>query len=70
MGVCFALRAVGGIASIRRTTSHTIAKGDDTDWMMADLFGPSNSYRHGNSGSISITDLTDLSVGMLGIVAS
>ena len=67
MGVCFALRAVGGIASIRRTTSHTIAKGDDTDWMMADLLGPSNSYCHGNSGSISITDL---SVGMLGIVAS
>ena len=68
MGVCFALRAVGGIAGIRRTTSHTISKGDDTDWMTADLFGPSNSYCHGNSGgSISIPDL---SVGMLGIVAS
>ena len=43
MGVCFALRAVGGIASIRRTADHTIAKGDDTDRMMADLFGFSNS---------------------------
>ena len=43
MGVCFALRAVDGIASIRRTADHTIAKGDDTDRMMADLFGFSNS---------------------------
>ena len=67
MGVCFALRAVGGIASIRRTANHTIAKSDDTDRMMAEQFGRSNGYCHGNRGSVNITDL---SAGMLGTVTT
>ena len=66
MGVCSALRTAGSIASTHRAPSHTIAKGDDINLTMAELFGRSNGNCHGKGGSMNIADISG---GMLGAVA-
>ena len=66
MGVCSALRTAGSIASTHRAPSHTIAKGDDINLTMAELFGRSNGNCHGKGGSMNIGDISG---GMLGAVA-
>jgi TPP-dependent pyruvate/acetoin dehydrogenase alpha subunit len=63
VGVCTALRREDRITSTHRGHGHTIAKGADIKFMMAELFGRSNGYCHGKGGSMHIADF---SVGMLG----
>src|SRR5262245_29905962 len=63
VGVCTALRRDDKIVSTHRGHGHTIAKGADLKFMMAELFGRSNGYCHGKGGSMHIADF---SVGMLG----
>ena len=63
VGVCSALRREDRITSTHRGHGHTIAKGADIKFMMAELFGRSNGYCHGKGGSMHIADF---SVGMLG----
>ncbi len=63
VGVCSALRLDDQITSTHRGHGHTIAKGADIKFMMAELFGRSNGYCHGKGGSMHIADF---SVGMLG----
>ncbi|MGE3536949.1 MAG: thiamine pyrophosphate-dependent dehydrogenase E1 component subunit alpha [Candidatus Tectimicrobiota bacterium] len=63
VGVCSALRLDDKIVSTHRGHGHTIAKGADPKFMMAELFGRSNGYCRGKGGSMHIADF---SVGMLG----
>ncbi|OPL08484.1 MAG: pyruvate dehydrogenase (acetyl-transferring) E1 component subunit alpha [delta proteobacterium ML8_F1] len=62
-GVCANLTHQDYIQSTHRGHGHTIAKGAQTDRMMAELFGKKTGYCKGKGGSMHIADF---SVGMLG----
>ncbi|MEA4816288.1 MAG: thiamine pyrophosphate-dependent dehydrogenase E1 component subunit alpha [Lachnospiraceae bacterium] len=62
-GVCEALKKDDYIESTHRGHGHTIAKGGELKYMMAELFGKKTGYCHGNGGSMHIADF---SIGMLG----
>jgi len=61
--VCANLTHQDYIQSTHRGHGHTIAKGAQTDRMMAELFGKKTGYCKGKGGSMHIADF---SVGMLG----
>jgi acetoin:2,6-dichlorophenolindophenol oxidoreductase subunit alpha len=70
VGTCSAIRQDDYITSTHRGHGHLIAKGGQTDRMMAELFGRANGYCKGKGGSMHIADL-DLGVlGAMGIVGS
>lgn len=62
-GVCAALRKDDYIESTHRGHGHTIAKGGDMRFMMAELYGRATGYCRGKGGSQHIADF---SIGMLG----
>ncbi len=62
-GVMANLRKSDWITSTHRGHGHAIAKGAQTDRMMAELFGKKTGYCKGKGGSMHIADF---SVGMLG----
>jgi len=62
-GVMANLRKDDWITSTHRGHGHAIAKGAQTDRMMAELFGRKTGYCKGKGGSMHIADF---SVGMLG----
>lgn len=62
-GVCAALDKTDYIISNHRGHGHSIAKGSDIKFMMAELFGKSTGYCKGRGGSMHIADTE---IGMLG----
>jgi acetoin:2,6-dichlorophenolindophenol oxidoreductase subunit alpha len=62
-GVMASLRKSDWITSTHRGHGHAIAKGAQTDRMMAELYGKKTGYCKGKGGSMHIADF---SVGMLG----
>jgi pyruvate dehydrogenase E1 component alpha subunit len=63
VGVCAHLSDEDQITSTHRGHGHCIAKGADTDRMMAELFGRATGYCQGKGGSMHIADFE---IGMLG----
>lgn len=63
VGVCSLLRQTDRITSNHRGHGHCIAKGAQTDRMMAELYGRATGYCRGQGGSMHIADFD---VGMLG----
>ena len=62
-GACAHLRPDDYIVSTHRGHGHLIAKGGQTDRMMAEIFGKATGYCKGKGGSMHIADPT---IGMLG----
>jgi acetoin:2,6-dichlorophenolindophenol oxidoreductase subunit alpha len=63
VGACFALRKSDYVTSTHRGHGHTIAKGADVRFMMAELLGRTDGCCHGKGGSMHIADFA---IGMLG----
>jgi len=63
VGACFALQPTDYVTSTHRGHGHTIAKGGNVKYMMAELLGRSDGCCHGKGGSMHIADF---SIGMLG----
>lgn len=69
-GVCANLRKTDFITSTHRGHGHIIAKGGDTKYMMAELYGRTTGYCKGKGGSMHIAD-RDLGIlGANGIVGA
>lgn len=69
-GVCANLRKTDFITSTYRGHGHIIAKGGDTKYMMAELYGRTTGYCKGKGGSMHIAD-RDLGIlGANGIVGA
>lgn len=69
-GVCANLRKTDFITSTHRGHGHIIAKGGDTRYMMAELYGRTTGYCKGKGGSMHIAD-RDLGIlGANGIVGA
>ncbi len=70
-GACMALEPEDYMASTHRGHGHCIAKGADTDKMLAELFGKKTGYCKGKGGSMHIADVAGLhSLGANGIVGA
>lgn len=69
-GVCEALKDDDYITSTHRGHGHIIAKGGDTKYMMAELFGKETGYCKGKGGSMHIADATKGILGANGIVGA
>jgi TPP-dependent pyruvate/acetoin dehydrogenase alpha subunit len=63
VGACFTLRPSDYVTSTHRGHGHSIAKGGDVKFMMAELLGRADGCCHGKGGSMHIADF---SIGMLG----
>jgi len=63
VGACFALQPADYVTSTHRGHGHTIAKGGEVKFMMAELLGRADGCCHGKGGSMHIADF---SIGMLG----
>ena len=70
VGVCAHLTDRDFITSTHRGHGHCIAKGVDTNAMMAELFGRSTGVCKGKGGSMHIADLDRGMLGANGIVAA
>ena len=68
VGVCAHLDERDKIASTHRGHGHCIAKGCDTDGMMAEIFGRADGLCGGKGGSMHIADLSRGMMGANGIV--
>ena len=69
-GVCATLNNDDFITSTHRGHGHIIAKGGDTKYMMAELFGKETGYCKGKGGSMHIADATKGILGANGIVGA
>jgi pyruvate dehydrogenase E1 component alpha subunit len=69
-GVCACLRDGDCITSTHRGHGHCIARGADTDRMMAELFGKATGYSKGKGGSMHIADISKGIIGANGIVGA
>ena len=69
-GACAAIESDDYITSTHRGHGHAIAKGLDTDRMMAELFGKETGYCNGKSGSMHIADVEQGMLGANGIVGA
>ena len=67
-GACTNLRPDDYITSTHRGHGHLIAKGGETDRMMAELFGKKTGYCKGKGGSMHIADVDIGILGANGIV--
>ena len=67
-GACANLRPDDYITSTHRGHGHLIAKGGETDRMMAELFGKKTGYCKGKGGSMHIADVDIGILGANGIV--
>src|ERR1700687_2712872 len=63
VGACFALQPSDYVTSTHRGHGHTIAKGGNVRFMMAELLGRADGCCRGKGGSMHIADF---SIGMLG----
>lgn len=63
VGACCALRPSDYVTSTHRGHGHTIAKGGQVRFMMAELLGRAGGYCRGKGGSMHIADF---SIGLLG----
>ena len=69
-GVCETLKENDYITSTHRGHGHIIAKGGDTKYMMAELYGKATGYCKGKGGSMHIADATKGILGANGIVGA
>lgn len=69
-GVCSSMNEDDYITSTHRGHGHIIAKGGDTKYMMAELFGKETGYCKGKGGSMHIADATKGILGANGIVGA
>ncbi|MFC1898996.1 thiamine pyrophosphate-dependent dehydrogenase E1 component subunit alpha [Chloroflexota bacterium] len=69
-GVCANLRPDDYITSTHRGHGHVIAKGGNTDLMMAELYGKQIGYCKGKGGSMHIADVDSGILGANGIVGA
>jgi pyruvate dehydrogenase E1 component alpha subunit len=69
-GVCANLNDDDFITSTHRGHGHIVAKGGDTKYMMAELFGRANGYCKGKGGSMHIADRDRGILGANGIVGA
>lgn len=69
-GACQALRDEDYITSTHRGHGHCIAKGQDLDGMMAELYGRETGACSGKGGSMHITDPAVNNLGANGIVGA
>jgi len=69
-GVCSSLNEDDYITSTHRGHGHIIAKGGETKYMMAELFGKETGYCKGKGGSMHIADATKGILGANGIVGA
>lgn len=67
-GVCAALRDDDYIGSTHRGHGHLVARGADTDRMMAEILGKETGYSHGKGGSMHIMAMDKGILGANGIV--
>ncbi len=67
-GVCATLNEADYITSTHRGHGHLIAKGGETKFMMAELFGKKTGYCKGKGGSMHIADIDLGILGANGIV--
>lgn len=70
VGACRALEEKDFITSTHRGHGHCIAKGAQTDKMMAELFGKKTGYCQGKGGSMHIADISLGILGANGIVGA
>lgn len=70
VGVCMALRKDDLIAGTHRSHGHNIAKGAETDKMMAEILGKETGYCKGRGGSMHIAAFDTGSLGALAVVGS
>jgi TPP-dependent pyruvate/acetoin dehydrogenase alpha subunit len=68
VGVCSNLTDADYITSTHRGHGHLIAKGGETDKMMAELFAKKSGYNKGKGGSMHIADIEIGILGANGIV--
>jgi len=69
-GVCHNLNKDDYITSTHRGHGHMIAKGGDMNKMMAELYGRTDGYCKGRSGSLHIADFSIGVLGANGIVSA
>ncbi|WP_119820893.1 thiamine pyrophosphate-dependent dehydrogenase E1 component subunit alpha [Halalkaliarchaeum desulfuricum] len=70
VGAAAALEPDDYITSTHRGHGHCIAKGLDTEKMMAELYGKANGYCNGKGGSMHIADVEAGMLGANGIVGA
>ncbi|MFB6149839.1 MAG: thiamine pyrophosphate-dependent dehydrogenase E1 component subunit alpha [Halobacteriales archaeon] len=70
VGACSALDQDDYITSTHRGHGHCIAKGLDTEAMMAELYGKEEGYCNGKGGSMHIADVEANMLGANGIVGA
>jgi acetoin:2,6-dichlorophenolindophenol oxidoreductase subunit alpha len=68
VGAIYAIEKDDYISSTHRGHGHCIAKGADTDRMMAELLGKKTGYCKGKGGSMHIADIETGNLGANGIV--
>ncbi len=69
-GICAGLNDDDYITSTHRGHGHIVAKGGDTKYMMAELYGKETGYCKGKGGSMHIADATKGILGANGIVGA
>ena len=67
-GVCAALNEEDYIGSTHRGHGHLVARGADTDRMMAEILGKKTGYSNGKGGSMHIMAMDKGILGANGIV--
>ena len=70
VGVCMALRKHDLIAGTHRSHGHNIAKGAESNRMMAEILGKVTGYCKGRGGSMHIAAFETGSLGALAVVGS
>lgn len=70
VGACACLRPDDYITSTHRGHGHLIAKGGETDKMMAELYGKKTGYNKGKGGSMHIAEVDLGILGANGIVGA
>ena len=70
VGACANLRPDDYITSTHRGHGHLIAKGGQTDRMMAELYGKRTGYNKGKGGSMHIADIKIGTLGANGVVGA
>lgn len=70
VGACSALKENDYITSTHRGHGHLLARGGDTNKMMAEIFGKATGYNKGKGGSMHIADVSLGILGANGIVGA
>jgi TPP-dependent pyruvate/acetoin dehydrogenase alpha subunit len=70
VGVCMALRKDDLIAGTHRSHGHNLAKGADSERMMAEILGKETGYCKGRGGSMHIAAFETGSLGALAVVGA